>query len=95
MGIERGERELHEGANIRVPHFIQFVLKYVTPVYLLAIFVGTFITQGPDYVKTLKEGGVPLYAILFILAVFGLLLLLVHSAGKRWDKEGRFDRLPE
>lgn len=93
MGIELGERELHQGANIRVPHFVQFILKYVTPVYLLAIFVGTFITQGPGYVKTLLQGGVPLYAILFILAVFGLLLLLVHSGGKRWDKEGRFDKL--
>jgi SNF family Na+-dependent transporter len=93
MGIELGERELHEGANIRVPHFIQFILKYVTPVYLLAIFIGTFIMQGPGYMETLRNGGVPLYSIVFILAVFALLLMLIHSAGKRWDKEGRFNRL--
>jgi hypothetical protein len=94
MGIELGERELHEGAHIRVPHFVQYILKYITPVYLLAIFIGTFIMQGPGYVETLRKGGVPLYSILFILAVFAVLLMLVHSAGKRWDKEGRFDRAP-
>lgn len=95
LGIERGEKELHKGATIRVPHFVQLILKYVTPVYLLAIFTGTFISQGPSYIETLRQGGAPLYTTLFVFFVFILLLLLVHSAGKQWDKEGRFDRLPE
>jgi len=90
FGIERGEEELHQGAHIRVPHFIQWILKYVTPVYLLAIFIGTCYTQGPTYAKILTDGGVPLYSLLFIGTIFAFLLLLVHIAGKRWDREGRF-----
>ncbi len=38
FGIDRGEEELHRGAHIRVPRFVQYVLRYVAPVYLLAIF---------------------------------------------------------
>lgn len=90
FGIERGEEELHQGAHIRVPTLIQWILKYVTPVYLLAIFIGTCYTQGSTYAKILTDGGVPLYSILFIATIFVFLLLLVHIAGKRWDREGRF-----
>jgi hypothetical protein len=95
LGIERGERELHEGANIRVPHFVQIILKYVTPVYLLAIFVGVCWADGPSMVRTLSKGGVALYSIVFIAGVLAFLMLLAHSAGKRWEREGRLDRLPE
>jgi hypothetical protein len=38
FGIERGNEELHKGAHIRVPFFIQLVLKYVAPAYLFIIF---------------------------------------------------------
>ncbi|MCA9219257.1 MAG: sodium-dependent transporter [Planctomycetales bacterium] len=34
LGIERGETEAHRGANVRIPRFVQYVLKYVTPLYL-------------------------------------------------------------
>ncbi len=95
LGIERGEQELHHGAHMRVPHFIQFVLKYVTPVYLLAIFAGICINDGKTYVETLSKGGVPLYSVLLIAGVLVFLLLLVHSAGQRWDREGRFRDLPD
>lgn len=42
FGIERGEREAHIGAHIRIPRFVQYMLKYVVPVYLLVIFGGFF-----------------------------------------------------
>lgn len=38
FGIERGAEEAHRGANIRIPHFVQLLLKYVVPVYLAIIF---------------------------------------------------------
>jgi SNF family Na+-dependent transporter len=38
FGIERGDDELHKGAHIHVPYFIQYVLKYVAPTYLFIIF---------------------------------------------------------
>jgi len=95
LGIVRGERELHHGAHLRVPHFVQLTLKYVTPFYLMAIFAGICVNDGATYVDTLSQGGVPLYSVLLIGAVMVFLLLLVHSAGQRWDREGRFKNLPD
>lgn len=40
MGLTRGWKELHEGASISVPPFFRFIIKYVTPVALIAIFIG-------------------------------------------------------
>ncbi len=39
MGIERGFEEAHRGAAIRIPGFFKFIMKYVSPIFLLAIFV--------------------------------------------------------
>jgi len=38
--LEKGWQELHEGALIKVPSFFKFIIKYITPVALLAIFIG-------------------------------------------------------
>lgn len=45
FGIEKAEQEAHVGAHLRIPRFVQYMLKYVVPVYLLAIF-GTFVWQN-------------------------------------------------
>ncbi len=45
MGIDKGFEEAHRGAHIRIPRFFGFIMKYVTPVFLLAIF-GIWITQN-------------------------------------------------
>ncbi|MCI0491635.1 MAG: sodium-dependent transporter [Planctomycetes bacterium] len=89
FGIEQGDEELHRGAHIRVPWGVQLVLKYISPVYLLAIFIGVCYTKGQAYAQTLSQGGVPLYAVVFIGSIAAFLLLLVHVAGQRWKREGR------
>jgi NSS family neurotransmitter:Na+ symporter len=93
FGIDRGERELHEGAHIRVPRLVQWVLKFVTPVYLLGIFVLFCWNNVPGYVRSIKENPVVLSSLLFIGTVLAFVLLLVHIAGNRWQREGRFARL--
>ncbi len=89
FGIERGEEELHAGAHIRVPRVLQYVLKYVSPIYLFAIF-GAFCYQSlGGRVKSILDDSVTSAATLFILVVFAFLLLLTHIAGRRWEREGR------
>lgn len=34
MGIERGWKEAHEGAAIRIPHIFKFIMKWVSPIFL-------------------------------------------------------------
>ncbi len=38
LGLEKGMKELEQGAMMRIPRFVKYLIKYVTPVYLLVIF---------------------------------------------------------
>jgi SNF family Na+-dependent transporter len=92
FGIERGDREAHYGAHLRIPWFIQLTLKFVTPFFLLAIFGGVCLTQGPDYLKALSQP-VAFMAFAFAGLVWLFLLISIHIAGRRWEAEGRFTNL--
>ena len=89
FGIKRGATEAHRGAHIRIPHFVQLMLKYVVPIYLIVVLVGFCYQNLPGYVDSISENPAALSSILFIAAVLIMLLLLVHSAGRRWEAEGR------
>jgi len=47
LGIDKGEQAMHVGAHLRVPRFVQFMLKYISPVYLLAIMVALWPRKTP------------------------------------------------
>ncbi|TVP79805.1 MAG: sodium:calcium symporter [Puniceicoccaceae bacterium] len=38
LGVDKGFKLAHEGAAIRIPVFFKFVMKYVSPLFLLTIF---------------------------------------------------------
>jgi SNF family Na+-dependent transporter len=86
LGIERGEKEAHRGAHLRIPRFVQYILKYVTPLYL-AIVIGMFIVQGfPTKFKELDESRPALISGLFVVGVLILFLALTAIAGRRWNE---------
>ncbi len=95
LGIDRGEKEAHQGAHIRIPWFVQFMLKYVTPVYLVVIFLGVVISDGPKYWTSLTTNPVAGMSFGLIMVVLAFLLVMVHIAGRRWEAEKRFKKLDE
>ena len=53
FGLERGIDEAHQGAQLRIPKLFQFVIKYVSPAYLIVIMIGFCLNNAPGYVDTL------------------------------------------
>ncbi len=94
FGIEKGHKEAHKGAHIRIPWFVQLLLKYVTPVFLLVIFVGTLWEMGLGYIQALANP-VVLSSVLFIAVILAFMMVMVRIAGNRWEAEKRFDQLEE
>jgi NSS family neurotransmitter:Na+ symporter len=43
FGIDKGWEEITRGADIKIPRFFRFVIKYITPAFLLAVFLGALI----------------------------------------------------
>lgn len=54
FGIKRGWEEMHKGADLKVPGFLKFVLKYITPLYMLIILVFWTYQEAPR--KFLMKG---------------------------------------
>lgn len=87
LGVERGFEELSRGAEIRVPRVFKFLIKYVSPVYLLIIFgfwcYEQFVREG-DRLSDLRTNVVARMSVGFVVIVALLFLLLVAQSVKRW-----------
>lgn len=46
FGMEKGWKEITSGADIKVPSFYRFVIKWVTPLMLIVVFLGSLITPA-------------------------------------------------
>ena len=94
FGVDNGLREAHVGAELRIPRVFRFIIKYVSPVLLLTIFIGFCWTEVPDYLRTiLGDAGRPadrnaLLAWGVILASIALLLVVTAIGSRRWQLTG-------
>jgi neurotransmitter:Na+ symporter, NSS family len=51
LGIDKGWDEINKGADIRIPQIYKFIIKYITPVLLLFVFMGSVLTPiGNDWI---------------------------------------------
>lgn len=44
FGLTKGWKEINDGGDIRVPDFYKPIIKWITPLLLLAVFIGSLIT---------------------------------------------------
>lgn len=50
FGMDKGWQEIRHGADINISIVFKYVLKYITPVMLIAVFIGALITpHGNDW----------------------------------------------
>ncbi|TGM62385.1 symporter [Leptospira meyeri] len=54
IGVEKGVKDASEGSLIPFPKSIQFVLKYITPWFLLFIFVSFCYMNLPEYLDKMN-----------------------------------------
>ncbi len=54
IGAERGCREANRGADVKLPSFMPFVLRYVTPTFLLVVLGAWAFTNAPGYIDGMR-----------------------------------------
>ncbi|WP_034917215.1 sodium:calcium symporter [Gillisia sp. CAL575] len=55
FGIDNGWKEINLGADIKIPLFFKWVIKFVTPALLLAVFLGALVTpEGNNWVGAIS-----------------------------------------
>lgn len=80
-GIDKGWKDLNEGAEIRIPRIFRFIIKYISPLFLF-ILLGVWTYQM--FIPTIMMKGVsdenrPYIwgARIFILAIIGVMMYLI------------------
>ena len=98
LGIDRGLKELNRGAEIRIPSWVRYIIKYVAPVYLLTIFglwlryvlFKTPATPGKlSRIQQLVQDPVAQASVGLIVLTAIFFSLLVAQSVKRWDAAER------
>ena len=98
LGVDRGYEELRRGAEIRIPPFVKYVIKYVSPFYLVTIFAfwcyREFFTTPDDPAQLTRlqqiwENPVAQCSIGFIVVVVVLFFLLTAQSVRRWEAAER------
>jgi len=78
FGIERAWEEVHHGADMRIPKLYKFIIKYVTPVFLLVVLSVWFIQ---DWLPVIRMDNVSGSDRPYVLATrAGLWLLFISIA---------------
>jgi SNF family Na+-dependent transporter len=89
FGVKRGVQYANQGAEMRLPGFFPFVVKYVTPAYLL-IMLGLWCWSDlKKYVDMVRADNVILLAFAMVVVVTVFLLFLIHIGGRRWKAESK------
>jgi len=88
FGIDRGWKEIHQGASIQIPTIFKIVMKYVAPAYLIIIFVAfCFQNLGPSLRAAWASTGSRV-GMLSIVATLIFLLVVVRIGEGRWRAQG-------
>ncbi|MBF0252232.1 MAG: sodium:calcium symporter [Candidatus Omnitrophica bacterium] len=92
FGIEKAWEEVHHGADLRIPRFYKFIIKYVTPIFLFIILGTWFFQEWLPIISMKNTPEVNKFAVMLTRAglcgLFLLLAVLVKTAWKRRKKEG-------
>jgi len=94
FGVKRGVKFAHEGAEMRLPRFFPFVIKYITPLYLLTMLGLWCWTDLKKYVNQIASDDVIALTFGLVVVVTIFLLVLINIGGRRWKAESK-GSLPE
>ncbi|HDT14979.1 MAG TPA: sodium:calcium symporter, partial [Firmicutes bacterium] len=92
FGIDKAWEEVHKGAQMRIPRIYKFIIKYITPTFLIAI-LGIWLVQ--DAFPVVMMENIPeenknyvLWTRVVLVGIFVFLSLMVKLAWVKRKKAG-------
>jgi hypothetical protein len=97
FGMTKGWKEITDGADIQVPNIFKFIIKWVTPLILIAVFIGSFesiwdtitFNKETGYLSKPENHTIIILGRLILVSVYLGLSFLVWVAYSRRGKSGR------
>ncbi len=89
VGVDRGLAEAHKGSLMTVPRIFRFIIKYVSPVYLILVFIFFMLDKENGirkYIGEMQTNAAAFFTVVFIVVMSIFLTLLVSAAVRRWQR---------
>ncbi|PIW63393.1 MAG: hypothetical protein COW13_01910 [Candidatus Omnitrophica bacterium CG12_big_fil_rev_8_21_14_0_65_50_5] len=88
FGLEKAWDEIHVGADLRIPNFYKFIIKYITPLFIFAILAAWLIQEWIPVIlmKGVAPENVP-YILGTRLGLVTLLVILAFGVKLAWDRK--------
>lgn len=87
FGIDKAWDEMHIGADIKIPKFYKFIIKYITPLFLILILVFWFAQEGMPVILMKNVSAENLnFVILTRIMLAGLFLLIAFLVKIAWNR---------
>lgn len=90
FGMERAWTELHSGSDIQIPGIYRLIIKYVTPLFLMAILATWFVQEWVDVflMRNVPQSNRP-FVLITRLGLLGLFVFLCVMVWVVWRRRGR------
>ena len=85
-GIEKGYKEIQHGAEIQIPKIVMYIIRYVSPVFLLAVFVIWLYQTAGQYIQKIGHDPVVAISVAFIIMVLLFFLMIITQSVRRWKR---------
>lgn len=89
IGVDAGIEEANRGGDMRIPRFFRFVLKYITPAFLLIIFGSWLVQSLPAKLAAIAAQPEVLLTMMYLVISLAFLLLLVALASENWRNNNK------
>jgi SNF family Na+-dependent transporter len=86
LGTEKGMAELNHGGQIKIPRFVGFVMKYISPLYLIVVFIAWGVLKSPERLSQITSNSVVQLSLGFIVFVTLFNVFVTSQALDRWEK---------
>lgn len=92
FGINKAWEEMHHGAAMRIPRVYKYIIKYVTPVFLLVVLGAWFFQEWLPIIRmdniSSSNRGYILATRVGLWLIFLTLAVLVRTAWRKRDRKG-------
>ena len=88
FGMDVGWDEIHHGAQIQIPTAFRFIMKYVSPLYLLIVLGAFCVTTLPSSLALIGQQPMAQLALALVGVVLLVLMVCVRIGEKRWAELG-------
>ncbi len=91
FGAEKALEEANRGSYLKLPPWVAWIWRYVSPAFLILIFILWIQQELPKKLEALESDVTMQLTVTFLVVLSAFFLILISAALRRWRKQEKED----